>query len=337
MFNWFFDLFTGLNGSVQFIFFIVFLIIGMVLLVKGADYFVDGASSLAKILGVSALIIGLTIVSFGTSAPEASVSVFSQIRDSSDISLGNVIGSNIFNTLVVLGLSAIFAPIAVHFNLVKREIPFMIGVTVFLFLLSLFFNGEYQYALLRIEGIVLLILFIFYLYMNYVNAKQGKEVTIEIEEVVDPVPLKQSIILLIVGMVMIIIGGEFVVYGAKSAAIHIGVSEAMVGLTIVALGTSLPELVTSVVAARKNENEIALGNVIGSNIFNVLFILGLGSTIKPMEIRSEALVDFIILIVITLVISFSIFKYRKIDKKQGIIYLAVYVAYFLFVVLREIL
>jgi cation:H+ antiporter len=337
MFNWLFDLFSTLSSTGQLISFLIFLTLGMALLVKGADFFVDGASSLAKILGVSTLIIGLTIVSFGTSAPEASVSIFSQVRDSSDISLGNVVGSNIFNTLVVLGMSAIYAPIIIHYKLVKREIPFMIFVTVLLFGLSIFINGSYDFALLQIEGVILLTLFVFYLYMNYYNAKQGKEVTIEIDEDVESKPLKRSIILLIIGMLMIIMGGEFVVHGAKNTALHIGVSEALVGLTVVALGTSLPELVTSVVAARKNENDIALGNIIGSNIFNILFILGLGSTIKPMVIRPFALFDFSILILITAVITWTIFRYKKIGRKAGILYLVAYAIYILYVILREVL
>jgi cation:H+ antiporter len=337
MLNWLFELFTGLPSWAELISFIVFLVLGMVFLIKGADYFVDSASSIAKILGVSTLIIGLTIVSFGTSAPEASVSVFSQINGSSDISLGNVVGSNVFNSMVVLGASAIYAPIIIHHSLVRREIPFMIFVTMLMLGLALFFNHNGNRALLRIEGIVLLVLFIWYLYSNFRAAKQGEEVTIEIDGDIETMPLKRSITFLLIGMVMIILGGEMVVHGAKNTALLIGVSEAMVGLTVVAIGTSLPELVTSVVAARKNENDIALGNVIGSNIFNLLFILGIGSTIGIMPISNSAIFDLIILLGLTMFVVWTVVVHKKITKRYGIIYLSLYVAYILFVILREII
>ncbi|MCF7925405.1 MAG: calcium/sodium antiporter [Candidatus Izimaplasma sp.] len=337
MFTWLFDLFIGLPNWAEIVSFITFLLIGILFLVKGADYFVDSASSLAKILGVSTLIIGLTIVSFGTSAPEASVSIFSQINNSSDISLGNVVGSNIFNTLVVLGMSAIYAPIIIHYRLVRREIPFMIVMTLILFFMALFFDFNGSNALLRIEGAILLVLFVGYLYMNYRNAKHGEEVVIDIDDDVTVMPLKQSIIFLLIGLVMIVAGGEFVVHGAKNTALQIGVSETMVGLTVVAIGTSLPELVTSVVAARKNENDIALGNVIGSNIFNILFILGIGSSIGVMTISIYAIYDFLILIGFTAIITFNIFYYKKIGKTSGIIYIGFYISYVIFVILREIL
>ena len=337
MLNWLFDLFTFLPTWAEFTLNLFFLTIGMVLLVKGADYFVDSASSLAKILGVSTLIIGLTIVSFGTSAPEASVSIFSQISGSSDISLGNIVGSNMFNSMVVLGTSALFAPIVVHYSLVKREIPFMVMVTAILFGFAVFFGINGQYVLLQIEGAILLILFIWYLAINFKVAKAGKEVILDIEDEIDIMPAKKSIIFLLIGLAMIIIGGEMVVSGAKNSALMLGVSEALVGLTIVALGTSLPELVTSVVAARKNENDIALGNVIGSNIFNILLVLGIGASIGGMIIQPIVIFDLLILLGFTFFLTWVIIVNKKITKGYGYLFLALYVIYLIYIILREVL
>lgn len=337
MLNWFFELFIALPTWAEFVANVFFLGVGMVLLVKGADYFVDSASSLAKILGVSTLIIGLTIVSFGTSAPEASVSIFSQLSGSSDISLGNIVGSNIFNSMVVLGSSAIFAPIVVHYSLVKREIPFMVMVTAILFGFAVFFGVNGNYVLLQIEGAILLILFVWYLGMNFKVAKSGKEVILDLEDDIDIMPAKKSIIFLLIGLFMIILGGEMVVSGAKNSALMLGVSEALVGLTIVALGTSLPELVTSVVAARKNENDIALGNVIGSNIFNILLVLGIGASIGGMVIQPIVIFDLLILLGFTFFLTWTIVVNKKITKGYGYLYLALYVIYIAYIIFREVL
>jgi cation:H+ antiporter len=336
MLNWFFELFVGLPDWAEFLTNVFFLVVGMVLLVKGADYFVDSASSLAKILGVSTLIIGLTIVSFGTSAPEASVSIFSQLSGSSDISLGNIVGSNLFNSMVVLGSSAIFAPIVVHYSLVKREIPFMVMVTAILFAFAVFFGVNGNYVLLQIEGAILLVLFVWYLAINFKVAKSGKEVILDIEDDIDIMPAKKSILYLLLGLLMIILGGEMVVSGAKNTALMLGVSEALVGLTIVALGTSLPELVTSVVAARKNENDIALGNVIGSNIFNILLVLGIGASIGGMVIQPIVIIDLLILLGFTFFLTWTIVVNKKITKGYGYLYLALYVIYIAYIIFREL-
>ncbi|MGS0971683.1 MAG: calcium/sodium antiporter [Candidatus Izemoplasmataceae bacterium] len=337
MLNWFFDLFTALPNWAEFMTNMFFLVIGMALLVKGADYFVDSASSLAKILGVSTLIIGLTIVSFGTSAPEASVSIFSQISGSSDISLGNIVGSNMFNSMVVLGSSAIFAPIVVHYSLVKREIPFMVMVTAVLFGFAVFFGINGNYVLLQIEGVILLVLFVWYLGINFKVAKSGKEVILDIDDDIDIMPAKKSILFLLIGLAMIIVGGEMVVSSARNSALMLGVSEALVGLTIVALGTSLPELVTSVVAARKNENDIALGNVIGSNIFNILLVLGIGASIGGMIIQPVVIFDLLILLGFTFFLTWTIVVNKKITKGYGYLYLALYVIYIAYIIFREVL
>lgn len=336
MLNWLFALLEYLPEWALMLSFFGFLIVGMAFLIKGADLFVLSASSIAKILGVSALIIGLTIVSFGTSAPEASVSIFSQLNGSSDISFGNVVGSNIFNSMVVLGASAIYAPIMIHISLIRREIPLMIFSTILLLGLALFFGYLGHYALLQLEGAVLLLVFIWYLYMNY---KASKESNSDLTEVVEEIPehsMKYSITFLLIGLIMIILGGEMVVHGAKNIALQIGVSEALVGLSIVAIGTSLPELVTSVVAAKKNENDIALGNVIGSNIFNLLFIIGMSASIGVMPITSNAIIDLLVLLGLSLFVVYTILIHKKITKTYGIIFICLYIAYIAFIIVREI-
>lgn len=311
---------------------IVILIVGMVLLIKGADYFVSGASNLAKKLKIPAIIIGLTVVSFGTSLPETSVSLFSALKGSADLSLGNVIGSNIFNTFIVLGASALMMPVIVKKSSLKGEMPFLLLVTIIIILFSII-NFNKNYVISRLEGIILLTLFVFYLYMmilmsKKINASSPKEESSHIN-------LSLSILILFLGLGGIILGGELVTNSASKIALELGMSEALVGLTIIAVGTSLPELVTSVIAAKKGENDIAFGNVIGSNIFNILLIIGLASTIQPLSVVPIIIIDMVIMLFFTIVLVFFVFKNKKIGRFEGIIFISMYMIYLVYIIIRN--
>ena len=255
------------------------LVIGFLLLVKGADYFVEGASSISKKLRIPTFVIGLTIVAFGTSAPELAVSISAALKGSNDIAIGNVVGSNIFNTLVVLGASAAITPIAVEKGIIKKDYPLSIFAAILLGVLSLdmiLFKAPAM-TISRVDGIILLVAFAFFMYTTVkAGLKQRAAANPEHEEALANMymPAWKSILILVVGLAGIVIGGDLSVEGAKEIARAFGLSEALIGLTIVAFGTSLPELVTSIIAARKGESDIAVGNVIGSNIFNIFFILG---------------------------------------------------------------
>lgn len=309
----------------------VLLIVGMVLLIKGADFFVDGASKIAKAFHIPSLIIGLTLVSMGTSAPELSVSLNAALNNSNDISLGNVIGSNLCNSLLILGVSAAFTPLLITKEMKKYDIPIMAFIYVLLLLFGFVISPN---ILSVIESVVFLIIFVAYIIFLFIRAKKENKAEEETEEAISKGKLALSAVLVLVGLAAIIFGGDLVVDSASSIAIELGMSEALVGLTIVAVGTSLPELVTSVVAAVKKENDIALGNVIGSNIFNILLILGLTSAISPLVISGTVLIDLIILLgtgVILILIS-QLFKNMK--RYHGIIFIAMYVAYLVFIIIR---
>ena len=309
----------------------VLLIVGMVLLIKGADFFVDGASKIAKAFHIPSLIIGLTLVSMGTSAPELSVSLNAALNNSNDISLGNVIGSNLCNSLLILGVSAAFTPLLITKEMKKYDIPIMAFIYVLLLVFGFVISPN---SLDVIESVVFLIIFVAYIIFLIIRAKKENKVEEETEEAISKGKLAISAVLALVGLAAIIFGGDLVVDSASSIAMELGMSEALVGLTIVAVGTSLPELVTSVVAAVKKENDIALGNVIGSNIFNVLLILGLTSAISPLVVSGTVLIDLIILLgtgVILLLIS-QLFNDMK--RYHGIIFIAMYVAYLVFIIIR---
>ncbi len=254
------------------------LIVGMLFLVKGADFFVDGSASVAKILKVPSLIIGLTIVALGTSLPEASVSITAGMAGNNELALSNVVGSNIFNTLVVVGCSAMIAPFVMHRDIVKRDL--IINLIVSVALCAFMFDG----VLSRLDGILLLIGLVAFMLILIRSALRYR---VE-EETVEALPIGKSIILIIIGVAAIILGGNFVVSGASDIARQWGMSDTLIGLTIVSIGTSLPELVTSVVAARKGESSLSLGNAIGSNILNILFILGISGTLTPIAVIPES-------------------------------------------------
>ena len=327
----------------------VLLIGGFVLLIKGADWFVDGSSSVAKLLKVPSIIIGLTVVALGTSLPEASVSISSALKGQNALAVSNVVGSNLFNTLVVLGASALIRPVAVQKNSIKKEIPFSILCTVAL-LGSLFLGYnkavpadevsatvvESTYTLGLIAGIILIALFAFYMYWQISAAlKARKSGELQEEEDVKTMSPIKSLIFIVVGAVCIVFGGDFVVYGASAIALNFGMTETLVGMTIVALGTSLPELVTSMVAAKKGESDLALGNVIGSNIFNIVFILGFSAIISPITVGILAVIDTIAVIVITvLVLIFAVATKNKISRAEGAALLACYAGYFVYMLMR---
>lgn len=312
---------------------IVFLIVGLLFLIKGSDIFVEGSVGIAKKFKISSFIIGLTIVSFGTSAPELSVSLASAISGSSDISVGNIIGSNIFNILVVLGFSAVFVPISVKSETLKKEFPFllMISIIFLIFIMDNFLGGGNN-LLSRGEGIVLIILLILYLFILIKTSKPSLE-----QEDETIIPVWKSILFFLIGLALVVTGGEFVTSTSRFLAIKIGMSETLVGLTVVALGTSLPELVTSIVAAKKGENEIALGNVIGSNIFNILLILGLTSSILPLSINNMVIIDSIILLGATILVHFFSTTKKGISRIEGLTLLLIYAGYLVYIILRNYL
>ena len=311
---------------------LVKLVIGFLLLVKGADCFVDGASSVAKKFRIPAFVIGLTIVAFGTSAPELAVSITAAMKGSNDIAIGNVVGSNIFNTLVVLGASAAITPIAVDKGMIKKDYPLSIFAAVLLGVLALdtiFFKADAM-SLGRIDGIILLIAFAGFMVMT---VKAGMEGRTE-EEEVEALPMMKSLIFIALGLAGIVWGGDLSVEGAKEIARFFGLSEAIIGLTIVALGTSLPELVTSIIAAKKGESDIAVGNVIGSNIFNIFLILGVSSAILPMNVSGTYLYDIGMLIAVMVLTYLPIAKTKKVSRGMGITMVLVYVAYTVYLIMR---
>ena len=334
--------------------YVVGMAIGVFCLVKFCDIFVDASSAIAKKLKISPLIIGLTIVAMGTSLPELAVSASDSIANigsggHANVAIGNVVGSNICNLLLVLGVSVVFTPIAVKKNVRKREFPILLGVTLltvlFVCAFGLFENGQLsaEFAITRWEGAILAVGIVAYVCYLLYNAKHNPEELDDVGEVNDMAWWK-AILLVVVGAAGIILGGQFVVFGAKglalegAIALHLDadLAESLVGLTIVAVGTSLPELVTSAVAAKKGENEIALGNVIGSNIFNSLFVLGISSVINPLTTGNQIIVDVVVMLVAT-VLTFVFALSGKLNRKHGVVLLSCYGAYLLYLVLRTVL
>ena len=312
---------------------ILCLVGGFVLLVKGADYFVDGACAISAKLKIPAYLVGLTVVALGTSLPEAAVSVTASIQGSNEIAIGNVIGSNMFNTLVVLGASALIAPIMVKRDILRRDLPFCIGVTILLPVLILTLNGG-DLALTRLDGIILLVCFVAFMTYSIISGK--KKAAIETEETsgdADMSNIKCALYVLL-GLAGVIIGGELTVNGAKSLALLVGLSENVVALTVVAIGTSLPELVTSVVASRKNQNDLAIGNVIGSNVFNLLFILGMSATIGNIGTDMNGVFDACILVGIMLLLGVFALTRKKISRAEGVVMVMLYIAYTAYLLLR---
>lgn len=310
----------------------ILLIIGFVVLIKGADIFVDGASNVASNFKVSKMLIGLTIVSFGTSAPEFAVSVKSILSGNGDIVLGNVIGSNILNILLILGVSSLFHSLSVKNTTVKKELPITLLITtLFAVLLSdHLFDTRVTNSFTRSDGIVLLLFFLVFIY--YLISMIRKKVDNNDDSI--QMKLSKAFIFTILGIVAIVLGSNLVVDSASYIAKTMGVSQRMIGLTIIALGTSLPELVTSIIATKKGEYDIAIGNVVGSNIFNIGMVIGLPVTLFG-GINNIAfnMIDLIIMIAAAILLFLFSFNDYKITKKEGVVFLLLFVAYYSYVIL----
>ncbi len=305
---------------------IVLLIVGFVMLIKGADWFVDGAASLAGKFGIPQLVIGLTIVAMGTSAPEAAVSISAALQNNAGITIGNVVGSNIMNVLVILGLASIIIPIKVQKSTKKYEIPFTILITGVLAVLGLMDN-----KISRLEGGILWLLFIAYLTYLFFMAKKGEANVEEAENKIDKV--WKMIVFILGGGALIIFGSDVTVDAASQVAGYFGMDDRLIGLTIVALGTSLPELITSVTAAKKGNADIAIGNIVGSNIFNILFVVGTTALITPVVYVSSFLVDSIVAVVTMVLLLLCVLnKDSKLKRWGGAILLLAYVGYFIYLI-----
>ena len=306
---------------------IVLLIVGFVFLIKGSDFFVDGASSIASILKIPTVIVGLTIVAFGTSAPEAAVSITSSLTGSNAMAVSNVIGSNLFNMLMVIGIAALLSELLMEKKVLEFDLPFLVGITI-LWAVFIFIGWD----ITNIEGIILLIILISYIiYLIYTSRKSDDANNVEKPKF----GLPKSILFILVGLAGIVLGGDLVVDSASAIAIAIGMSETLVGLTIVAIGTSLPELVTSITALKKGENQLVIGNVIGSNIFNILFVLGASSAISAIPLDSSMLIDVLFMIFVT-VLCFIFGKTQdKYDKKEGVILISLFIVYMAFAIWRN--
>jgi len=344
MTDYFYNLINGQATAVQWLLFIAATIIGFILLMKCADIFVDSASNIAKIFKIPAIVVGLTIVAFGTSAPEASVSIMATISGSDGISIGNIIGSNIFNLFLVLAISALITPVAIKRYLVKRDLVMMSGCSLLMVMFAFVFAANGQNAFVWYEGLIMLVIFVVYLVVMI--KRELKQAKIKMHTVSQEYADEEfgtskkksgwmSFLLLVLSLLGIVVGGTLVNVGAKGIVVNIGASETLAGLTVCAIGTSLPELVTSLVAMKKKENDIAVGNVIGSNIFNVMLILGVCSLIAPQTLDMFALVDIIIMAV--LFIAFMIYAIfnKQLGKKMAISMIVIYVLYFAFIILRE--
>lgn len=309
----------------------ILLIVGFILLIKGADYFVEGSSNLAKALKIPTLIIGLTVVAFGTSAPEAVVSIVASTKGSNEIALSNIIGSNIFNLLAVLGISAIVKGLKANRQIITKDFLFSILATLMLIAMMFdkFLSGDKLNIITRGEGLVLLSILVLYVYSLILTASKEKKLIKEKHKLTP-----KDILMLVLGILAVILGGELVVKSSQQIALNLGISETLVGLTIVSIGTSLPELVTSIVAAKKGETDIALGNVIGSNIFNILFVLGISSTLSPILVNSQSLIDVLILLGITIICYIFTIYNQRIGRTKGIIMTLTYIIFMIYIIIR---
>lgn len=321
---------------------ILILVIGFVLLIKGADFFVEGSSSVAKKFHVPAMLIGMTIVAMGTSLPECAVSVTASLANNNSLAVSNVIGSNIFNLMVVCGACALFSPLMIRQDTLKKEFPLSIICAALMLVL-----GYIGMTLGHIDGIIFLVLFVGYLLWMIQSAKKARAAVLSdpaqsgqveqaefVEENIAILPTWKSLIFIIGGMIAIKFGGDFVVDGASSIASSMGLSQTLIGLTIVAMGTSLPELVTSLIAAKKGEVDMALGNVIGSDIFNILFVLGIATVISPISFLMENVIDIILLIIMSVIVLAFAWTRQQINRKEGILMLLMYAAYMVYICVR---
>lgn len=315
---------------------IIGVIIGFVLLVKGADFFVEGSGSVAKKFNIPVFIIGMTIVAMGTSAPECAVSISASLRGINGMAISNVIGSNIFNLLVVCGVCALFQPLVIKKETLKKEFPFSVLVAVIIGVM-----GLAGMMVGHMDGIILVVIFALFLYWMVRSAKKSMQAgedgeDVEAEEIKD-LPIWKCLVFIGGGLVAIVIGGQMVVNCSETIARGFGLSETLIGLTICSIGTSLPELVTSVVAAKKNQAGMALGNVIGSNIFNILLVGGLASAISPIAVNMNNLIDIVILVAVSLYIMILVWRKQLLTRAGGVSMLAIYAAYMVYICVREVL
>ena len=316
---------------------IALILLGLIMILVGSDWLVEGASGIARKYGISEFIIGMTIVGIGTSMPELVSSAISAIGGHGDMALGNVTGSNICNILLILGVTALISPIRYTKSNIRKDIPFAIAVS--LFLLLVLYNGFGLVGeigtpgISRIDALYLLLIFVIFMIDSFKSAKKGSE---EEEEEAKPMPMGKAALLIIVGLAGLIFGGQFFVDHTVSIAERFHVSEAFISITLMAIGTSLPELATCVVAAMKGKNQLALGNVIGSNIFNIALIIGTSAAISPFEIQSISTVDMAIVIVAVLMLWMAAltFKKRMLDRVEGAIFILVYIAYITFLTIH---
>lgn len=306
---------------------VVLLVVGFVLLIKGADFFVEGSSSVAKMLKVPSIIIGLTIVAMGTSLPECAVSMTASMTNNNALAVSNAVGSNIFNLMVVCGFCALFNPLAVEKSTLKKEFPFSMICAILLLVC-----GYIAMELGRVDGLILLVVFVCFLVWMVKSALKARANAGD--EEYEVLPVWKCIVFIVGGIIAIKFGGDFVVDGASTIAAKMGLSQNLIGLTIVACGTSLPELVTSVVAARKNELDMALGNVIGSNIFNILFVLGIAASISPIAFITENIIDIAILIAMSVLVWIFAWTKQKLDKTEGVVMLLLYAVYLVYICVR---
>ncbi len=294
------------------------LAVGFFMLVKGADWFVEGAAGVARKLGISQLVIGLTIVAMGTSMPEAAVSITAALNQNAGITVGNIVGSNILNILIILGITALITNVAIQRSTLRYEIPYMIGITIVLLVF-----GATSSVITAVEGVILLILFALFLLYLFVGAKNE-----DIQEEVAEIPVWKCLLFMVAGGILVVKGSDFAVESASEIARFFGMSERFIGLTIVAFGTSLPELVTSVTAAKKGNAGIAIGNIVGSNIFNILFVIGITALICPVPFENKFLFDTIIAILSGALLWVGTVKHKELRKPCGIVMLVCYALYF---------
>jgi len=314
----------------------ILFIIGFFLLIKGADLLVDGSASIAKKLKISSIVIGLTIVAFGTSAPEFIVNIFASVQGNTEIAIGNILGSNIANILLILGISAIIYPITAKKNTVLKEIPLSLLAAVVLGLMAndMIIDGSGFSGITRIDGFILLSFFIIFLYYTFGITKSDKDI---VEEEIKVFSYPKAIIFIILGLVGLTIGGKWIVDGAVKIAEFFNISQSLIGLTIVAIGTSLPELATSAIAAYKKQSDIAIGNVVGSNIFNIFWILGASAIIRPLPFNTSSNGDIAMTIFASILLFIVMFigKKRVIERWQGVFMVTTYVGYIVFLVLTK--
>lgn len=301
---------------------VLLLTVGFVFLVKGADWFVEGAAGIAKKLGIPQLVIGLTIVAMGTSMPEAAVSITSALSGSAGISIGNVVGSNILNILIILGITAVLTNVRIQKTTFRYEIPFMIGITIILMAFGITGN-----QITFLEGILFWLLFLMFLGYLFVISKKG---SVQDEEEIKELPLWKGVLGIIIGGILVVKGSDFAVEGATEIARYFGMSERFIGLTIVAFGTSLPELVTSVTAARRGNADIAIGNIVGSNIFNILFVIGTTALICNVPFDQKFVIDTIVAIFSGVLLWAGTIRYKELRKNCGIVMLLCYAGYFIY-------